>query len=734
MKKRILSFLLTLCMCLSLLPVTALAADIDSSDDIVILYTNDVPTYINEDITDSKLAEITPDAEVEAVEETSVPEETYPIWVGGEQLTENNTSGEGWSYDAATNTLSLNNYTYSGQGYKGAAVYADGALNITLTGKNHISSDGYYGILVKEAELTITGDGLLDVEGTDYGIYTTKWSIGALTIAGNVTVNAKCGDVVSGNSYGIRADGALTIRDNAVVTAKSGYAPDRSCGIYAYTTLDICDNALVTAVSRSFSDNSGEGTGSYGIRTTDMTVSGGNLTATGSAAKYASCGIYTQTLEISGGSVTAVGGTTSDGPSIGIQAVKSLGVSSGTLKAVGGDATANGDTSCGIQTGGTITVSGGSITAETGSGGYTRAIQADELYVTGGTIFATASDAVLISEEGAAAYSSGIQVSSGLTVENGMITAIGGNAANYSYGIQVASDAFITDGKIIAKSGSTGRSYGFWAMGAVTVDGGTLITTGGDATGEGTAYSAGLCTFGGLNIDCGAYVTAIGGKSTGAYAYSSGVESYDNNVQVYDGFLFATGGRAIGTVKAGSVGIHMIGGGLYTYESGAKITVSGGMAKTTGNGDNACAYSRGISVDGGDVGFEAGTITINAGNASGGKHDRYAVYVLAGTDADGNIVGGYLNIECDDTADRALWVPNLVGTTVTANGSILAEQGAHVGEELTISIPAGGVATEISGISGSYYTIVEKDGTTAAEKIIIKPLSPKVQIRGLKNT
>ncbi len=53
MKKRIFSILLVFCLLLSLVPFTTLATE---SDDLVIFYTNDVHSYINQDITYSKVA------------------------------------------------------------------------------------------------------------------------------------------------------------------------------------------------------------------------------------------------------------------------------------------------------------------------------------------------------------------------------------------------------------------------------------------------------------------------------------------------------------------------------------------------------------------------------------------------------------------------------------------------------------------------------------------------------
>lgn len=394
--------------------------------------------------------------------QTEKNEESH-IYVGGNQITEEYTSDEGWSYDTATNTLHLNNYSYRGNGYKNAAIYSESDLKIVLSGENQIDCQGYYGICVKQAKLTISGDGLLDVAGTDFGIYTTGWDIGALTIEENVTVHATSGDVAAGSSYGIRADGAFTIRDSAVVTAQGGYAPKRSCGIYAYTTLDICDNASVTTIGGSATDNSGEEIDSYGIRTTNMTVSGGTLHATAGKAKYASCGIYTQTLDVSGGKITCTANRTSQGPSMGIQAIMSLTVSDGNVEAIGADASANMDTSCGIYSAGIITVSDGKIVAKADKGGYTSGIQAAQMNVSGGNITATVG-------QGVASYSSGIQLTDGMHIENGTIHAYGGEATDYSYGIQVAADISISGGTIDMKSGTAENSYGCWAMGLLTIE------------------------------------------------------------------------------------------------------------------------------------------------------------------------------------------------------------------------------------------------------------------------
>lgn len=42
-------------------------------------------------------------------------EHTYPLWIGDKEVTSSNSSGEGWSYDSSSNTLTLNGFNISVQ-------------------------------------------------------------------------------------------------------------------------------------------------------------------------------------------------------------------------------------------------------------------------------------------------------------------------------------------------------------------------------------------------------------------------------------------------------------------------------------------------------------------------------------------------------------------------------------------------------------------------------------------
>ena len=149
------------------------------------------------------------------------------LWVGGTAVTSQNSSGEGWSYDRATNTLTLNGASITSS-YDGgnldhsAGIYATEALNIVLTGSNTISGSncGIYA----DAALNISGDGSLTATGNYDGIKAT----GDVTISGGtVTANGT-------SSYGICAEGKVISITGGYVAANGG---NSGSGIVASTVV-----------------------------------------------------------------------------------------------------------------------------------------------------------------------------------------------------------------------------------------------------------------------------------------------------------------------------------------------------------------------------------------------------------------------------------------------------------------------------------------------------------------
>lgn len=153
----------------------------------------------------------------------------YDLYVGSTQVTSENAGNitgagiEGTvSYDAGTNTLTLNNATItSHNGNEGIQTQSNG-LNIKLIGSNTVEGqyndgDGNYGIYVRGA-LTFSGDGNLTVSSEQ----ANQWSapIAAyrnITINHDNTIIAICKST-AGNAMLPRGNGKL-ILNNAKVTA-----------------------------------------------------------------------------------------------------------------------------------------------------------------------------------------------------------------------------------------------------------------------------------------------------------------------------------------------------------------------------------------------------------------------------------------------------------------------------------------------------------------------------------
>ena len=152
--------------------------------------------------------------------------ESYPLWIGGVQVTAANCSdleNNHWSYQPATHTLTLDGYTYSGQGYQYksghyAVIYYNGsdALTVSLSGKNVLTlgmnfsydddqvlrSDNAAG-----SAITFTGSGSLDATVMD------SWGGPAIYSTGPIIFSSGTVKAVGGVN---------AVKSNDIVTIKSG--------------------------------------------------------------------------------------------------------------------------------------------------------------------------------------------------------------------------------------------------------------------------------------------------------------------------------------------------------------------------------------------------------------------------------------------------------------------------------------------------------------------------------
>ncbi|MBO4914786.1 MAG: hypothetical protein J5449_06215, partial [Oscillospiraceae bacterium] len=206
----------------------------------------------------------------------------YDLWLGGTQVNAYNrtgvpaavgTSSGTASYDAETNTLTLNQYTYSGEAcvtfsetdeYNAALIwFGTDELTIALTGTNSVTEQESndetvvsFGVYSGSAGLRFTGDGSLEIAD------------GLLCKNGNVIVENGAALSVTGNeigstSHGVRCEtGSVTVSGKgSSLTAVGGSSRYISCGVR-------CDTGSVTVED------------------------GASLTATGKAAASISCGVW----------------------------------------------------------------------------------------------------------------------------------------------------------------------------------------------------------------------------------------------------------------------------------------------------------------------------------------------------------------------------------------------------------------------------------------------------------
>ena len=248
---------------------------------------------------------------------------SYDLWVGDTEVTEECTSGEGWEYAPATNTLTLNNYQYEGEG--------------------HSLPDGKYVYSADTSRAAIVYSGSEPLN---------------LVLEGDNAVKQTGGDLRT--SAGLFSEGALTISGTGTLTAEAGEA-----------TLDV--ESETTYTSGVF------------IRE-KLTVTGGTVTGRGGTGtlSHNTWGIYAKGFELSGGEVYAYGGSvTGTGRSIGLQSDGAVTVSGGKLTCRGGKSTGHSD---GLRTGSNMTVTGGSVDVSSGDGskysyGIEGARRGDVLYI-----------------------------------------------------------------------------------------------------------------------------------------------------------------------------------------------------------------------------------------------------------------------------------------------------------------------------------------------------------------
>ena len=251
-------------------------------------------------------------------------------------------------------------------------------------------------------------------------------------------------------------------------------------------------------------------------------------------------------------------------------AVSVTGSGNTTIKLDGDNALKSDTYRSGIYGSGSLTISGGTVTAN-GDDGGSGISSSGNLTISGGTVTANGDDG------GRGIYSRG-----GVTISGGStVTAKGGSGTNSSggYGICSSGGVTISGGSTVTANGGNGGSLGggsgIYSNGSVTISGGTVNANGGDGQdgygGDGIRSSSG-----GVTIS-GGTVTANGGNSTNSSG-GYGISSLD--VAISSGTVTANGGDS--KDGYGGDGIHSndidLSGSLELTAKAGKGTQSNGKA------------------------------------------------------------------------------------------------------------------------------------------------------------
>ena len=240
-----------------------------------------------------------------AYADDSAADSPYKLWVGDIPVTSENADNITGSnpvqasYDADSNTLTLNNFEYEGHGCDNDDVKAvikarmeNENFTIDLSGESivkHVyketSASSAGAGLYADHGVIITGSGTLTVIDDDrQGSFDSRGiRAGDTTIESDATVNASGG--TGQNSYGVNVKN-LTVK--GALYASAGNAQKKSCGVYVSNEITVSEGGKLDAAGGTAVN------GSYGvfIYNTDPVMSiDGNMTARGNTHAIASAAL-----------------------------------------------------------------------------------------------------------------------------------------------------------------------------------------------------------------------------------------------------------------------------------------------------------------------------------------------------------------------------------------------------------------------------------------------------------
>ena len=401
---------------------------------------------------------------------TALAIETYPVWVGGVQVDASN----------AGDVLGDGTVVFTPAAGSEPAKLTLFNADVTGTSLSKYPDDNYG--IYSEIDLTLEIHGKNTITAEDAvadavscGIY-MKDNIANLVIVGDGTL-----DVTAGKgdfSYAVRAN-KLKMQ-GGTVRATAGDATGDSCAVFSEEL--VMEGGTLEATA-------GKGKYSCAIETEKMTIRGGAIRATAGEATKDSGAVYCNDLVMEGGTLEAKADKGES--SCGVDS-KSFTILGGTVRATGGEGS---EGSYGVYCDKDLVMEGGTLEATSGKAKKSCAVDANEMTVRNGIIRAISGEASEISKAvvssdsiimeggtleataGKAEYSCGID-STSFTILGGTVRATGGEGSDESYGVfdNFKGEFIIEGGVLIAAGGPSDESYGIYKLNGMT--GGTVTAFG----------------------------------------------------------------------------------------------------------------------------------------------------------------------------------------------------------------------------------------------------------------